>query len=378
MPFGLRRCIAAAANLSLPKEVEPLLADALPRFVQVFGPDSDYTQDLRRCEAWAHLRRGRPDQAEEILLRLRTHPTPLNDERQIRIIRHLTMVIEFRCMSVNGSERGPYWSSVEALHREAFELAVRRFGPDAPTTLGLQLEVADALHHLDCHEEAAQMCRSVLARDVSRLGPCHHVLREAYGTLADAVARLGRDQEAAELTLKKLTCIRNTTTPGNIILIGALYQSLPFLERAGLGVEGESVARELIALVGPMGEARAGHLSSATNCLARFLTLQSRFDEAEEVFAVQFARIAGVAPNGRIAWLHRWYGLHLAARGAFEEAKAELYEAVSAAGDVRAGTWYSHPDDLIVGFIELYQKWGHPEKVREYEQLRANAFGLSP
>jgi hypothetical protein len=134
----------------------------------------------------------------------------------------------------------------------------------------------------------------------------------------------------------------------------------------------------LIALVRPLSEDRSGHLLSAATCLARFLSMQDRFDEAEAVFAEEFARAEGAGPNGRIARLHLNYGLHLAACGAYEEAEAQLLEAVRQAGDVRAGTWYSHPDDLIVGFIELYRKWGNKEKVREFEQLRAAAFDIHP
>jgi len=373
-----RRCIAAAVNLSLVKEVEQRLKDALPRFARVFGPESERSQDLRRCVAWVQLHRGRVDQAEALLLELRVHPTQADHERQIRIVRHLIMVVKFRSNSVGRNERDPFWTSVESLAREALELAVRHYGPDASTTLRLELEVAEALRHLGRHEEAAQVCRSVLARDLSRFGPCHVVLQKAYAALADAVARLGQDQEAAELTLKKLNCVRNTTTPGDVILIGALFQSLPFLERAGLAVEGEVAARELIAVVAPLGEDRSGHLLSASTCLARFLTMQKRFDEAETVFAAEFERAEGAQPDGRTARLHLYYGLHLAARGAFADAEAHLLEAVKHAGDARNGTWDSHPDDLILGFIELYRRWGNSDKVREYELLRADAFGLSP
>ncbi len=373
-----QRCIAAAVNLAQAKVVEQLLEDALPRFARVFGPDDEHTQDLRRCEAWLHLRRGQVDQAEAMFLQLRVHPAQADDERQIRIIRHLMMVEKFRSNSVDRDQRRPYWASVESLAREATALAERRYGPDASATLALQLEVAEALGHLDCHEDAAQMCRAVLARDLSRLGPNHFVLREAYGTLADAIARLGQDQEAGALTLQKLNCVRNTTAPGNVVLIGALFQSLPFLERAGLAVEGESTARELIALVRPLGEDRSGHLLSAGTCLGRFLSMQNRYDEAEAVFAAEFERAEAAGPNGRIARLHLDYGLHLAARGAYEDAEAQLLEAVRQAGDVRAGTWYSHPDDLMVGFIELYRKWGKVEKVCEFEQLRAAAFNIHP
>lgn len=373
-----QRCIAVAVNLQQAKEVGQRLEDALPRFTRVFGPDDEHTQDLRRCEAWVHLRRGQVDQAEAIFLQLRAHPTQADDEHQIRIIRHLIMVEKFRSNSMERGQRGPFWASVESLAREASALAARRYGPDAAATLALQLEVAEALGHLDCHQDAAQMCRAVLARDPSRLGPNHVVLREAYATLADAIARLGQDQEAGALTLQKLNCVRNTTTPGNVVLIGALFQSLPFLERAGLAVEGESAARELIALLRPLGEDRSGHLLSAAACLGRFLSMQNRFDEAEAVFAEEFERAEGAGPNGRIARLHLNYGLYLGARGAYEDAEAHLLEAVRQAGDVRAGTWYSHPDDLIVGFIELYRKWGKKEKAREYEQLRAAAFNIHP
>jgi hypothetical protein len=65
------------------------------------------------------------------------------------------------------------------------------------------------------------------------------------------------------------------------------------------------------------------------------------------------------------ARLHLFFGVHLVRRGDFERAERELDTATTPAQDVRLGTLPSHPDDIILGYIALYEATGQPDRVAE-------------
>ena len=70
------------------------------------------------------------------------------------------------------------------------------------------------------------------------------------------------------------------------------------------------------------------------------------------------------------ARLHLFYGGHLARRGSFEQAEQHLVRAVERTSGKWAGTLDTHPDDVLVEFIALYDAWGRAEKADGYRGLR--------
>ena len=109
--------------------------------------------------------------------------------------------------------------------------------------------------------------------------------------------------------------------------------------------------------------------------VANFTSMQGRRDEAEKLF--EPLRSAPPSEDARNrARLHTLYGRHLIRCGELERAGAELAIAREVLGDIRRGTWDSHPDDVIVAFIELARARGDAEGVAKYERLRVEARGL--
>jgi hypothetical protein len=76
--------------------------------------------------------------------------------------------------------------------------------------------------------------------------------------------------------------------------------------------------------------------------------------------------------------LHVLYARHLVRRGLFAQAEARLHSAVELIGDVRSGTLATHPDDVIFGFVELYEAWGKQDRAAEFRRLRADALARRP
>jgi len=147
------------------------------------------------------------------------------------------------------------------------------------------------------------------------------------------------------------------------------------LERAGRATEGESIARELMTVLRSFG---GGHDDVLIGCelyVARFASMQDRIEEAESIFQSlrpRYEQANSMAQaRGRL-----FYSGQLVRRRQFVEAEQELLTAVELTGDVCTGTHYSHPDDIILGFIALYEAWGKPHKAAEYRRLRAEIASL--
>jgi len=101
--------------------------------------------------------------------------------------------------------------------------------------------------------------------------------------------------------------------------------------------------------------------------------MQDRLDQAEPIF--QSLVFRGRADRTDRARPHLFYGSHLARCELFQQAEQQLLSAVELVGDIRMGTWDSHPDDIIIEFIALYEPWGKPDKAEEYRRLRAESVG---
>jgi 8-oxo-dGTP pyrophosphatase MutT (NUDIX family) len=152
-------------------------------------------------------------------------------------------------------------------------------------------------------------------------------------------------------------------------MLSALSDALRYLDRAGRAVEGETLARELTAALEGLGGGHGDMLFASELYVARFVSMQGRLDEAEPIFQSLIAR-EGTSDRFSRARLHLFYGGQLARRELYEEAEHELSNAVELIGDVRLGTLTSHPDDIILEFIALYDAWGKPDRAEEYRRLR--------
>jgi tetratricopeptide (TPR) repeat protein len=362
---------STALNLRQPDVAESVLRDLLPRMERVLGPDHPTTLGALRDVAVMHLNFGRLDDAERILTDIRTHPAVVNDDRtQIRVLAGLIGVIEYRLMDAERDEHAALLSRAEAMAHEWFERSARLFGPESTLTLGAQLKLAELMCEQGQVRTASEICRRLLDRPYERLGKSHMLRTGAMLTLADALTRLGEASEPAELHLRRLECLRPQFSPDDPSLLGQIGQALPYLDRGQRPVEGEALARELSLALAKFGGGHGDISFDSELYVATFVSMQGRLDEAEPLFQALFAREKQVQDSHARARLHLFYGSQLTRRNRFEEAERELESAVNNVGDIRRGTWDTHPDDMILAYITLYKAWGKPERVEEYQQLR--------
>ena len=366
------RVIVQMVNLDQPGAAQPALHELLPRLERVLGPDDTRTLTARRNLAVTHIQRGNVDEGERMLLELRVHPALVADDTaQIKLLGALMFVVNSRTNTDDDEERRKLLLAAEPLALEWIERATRLSGPDSLSTLLARVKWAELSSSLGRHDVAAQAIRDVLESASNRLGECHHVITNAMHILAESLNGLGEDIEPANLHLRAIECFRGRMSPGSPILLGAISDSLRYVERAGRAVEGEALARELMTSLGAHGGGH-GIMSLTTEMfVAHFVSMQHRLDDAESMFQSLLMREAELldAPQTR-ARLHLYFGCHLVRRGLHEQAESELNLAAEVLGDVRRGTFDTHPDDVIRGYIMLYEAWNKPEQVDKYRRMR--------
>lgn len=367
-------CAGSAINMGQMQDAEQVLSNLVPRMGRAFGPDDPRTLDARRKLAVTRCSFGREDEAERVLLELRAHPRLADDDdMQIRILQNLISVNRRRLNADDPAQRLTILGQTEPLAREQVERSMRRNGPNSLVTLTAQVRLSQVTCEQGQYQTAADTCRAILKRDAGRAGKCHQVRIEAMHTLAEALHALGDEREPAELHLSRIECLRQRAAADNPAFLGAVSEALRYLDRAGRAPEGESLAREVTGTLLKLG---GGHDSMALVYelyVAHFVSMQGRIEEAEPMFRSLLARAEQLPEHRARARLHLFYGSHLARRELFQEAEQQLGTAVELVRDIRVGTWNTHPDDIIVGFIALYGAWGKLEKVEEYQRLRGEA-----
>jgi tetratricopeptide (TPR) repeat protein/predicted Ser/Thr protein kinase len=366
------RLVHEALNMAQPAEAERVLADLVPRLERVCGRDDPLTLGAYRDVAMTHLLRGRVQEAQRLLLELRAHPRLADDqEQQIRIVSGLIAVHTAHPEAGDEAGRLKHLRLAEPLALEWVDRSTRLLGPTSIITLQAELKWAEIVCELGRYRAAAEMARRVLETPAGRLGECHHIRQNAMYILAEALTGLGDDLEPARLHVQRVECMRRQMTSESVAFVAGISDALRFIERGGLAAEGEALARELLASLARMGGGHDNMEMVTEMFVANFVSMQNRLDEAERMIQALLARESdlGDAAQAR-ARLHLYYGNHLTRRGEFEQAEAQLNTARDLLGDVRRGTWGTHPDDLVLGYMALYQAWDKPDRLAEYEQVR--------
>ncbi len=372
-----RRTLGAALNLGKAKEVEPAIQLLLPRLEQVLGADDLTTLEAKRTLASVHAARGRLDEAESILLGLRQHPRLVNDDgMQVRILVSLIRLYLKQPVIKDREQRLAHWARILPLGHECVERALRKHGPKSSATLYAKVYLAIAF---DAHEdfgEAVDVCRAVLADSRQHLGDCHSVRTQAMSVLAKALGRQGEVEEPAELYLRSIECMRTAAQVDKVAMLSRQTEAMHFLDRAGRSVEGEAIAREVATGMTKFGE-RASPLR-AELFLANFVSMAGRFDEAEALFQPMLVRAQESGESHAQACVNLAYAGHLMRLQKFEESDRCLARCAELTGGITIGTYDGLPDDIVFAYIQLYKGWNRPDKVREYESLRQEAFGIAP
>jgi len=373
-----RHYVGSAINNQQISEIESRLAALADRTNRVFGPIDLSTLDVRRAVGIVHMLRGRTDEAEHIFLDVRARLLAHGDDDalQIRTLRNLIRVGRIKSSGADLATRADIVSQIEPLAQEQVERAIRAYGPNSIIAIDAKVRWAEILSDRNQYAPAAQICRDVLDATPGRLGECHVLRQEALNVLAVTEHRLGRSAAAAELKLKRIECARQSSN--DMALIVAISDSLPILDQGERWVEGEALSREFVETLNTMGGGHGDMLFDAEIWIARFVSLQGRLDEAEAMFQSLLAR-ADAGPTASVrARLHLFHGSNLCRREAFDDSEAELQTAADALDNFRLGTRTTTPDDILLGFIELYTAWGKPDLAGRYQAMREQTLANLP
>lgn len=361
-------CAGVTLNLSNFREAEETLTALLPRMERTLGADDHATLAARRSLAIAMLNQGRVDEAEQILRALRANPAIADDDQlQMRIDQSLIDVLEWHIASApHNTERERYYAEQESLARDWLARAGRQFAPQSGMVLQARLRLAQAQSARGNQADAIACCRSVLDDVGARLPECHDLRAYAMSVLAQALSRSGVTAEPVDLYLRRIECLRQAGRGARAALFAAISDALGFIERDGRAKVGEQLALELADVM-----AKFGHDLdfAAALYVARFRSMQGRFDEAQADFESLFAREAQTSAAGYRARLHLFFAHHLILLQHFDQAEAELDKAASIVDDIRHGTRETHPDDILQGYIALYEAVGDLEKAEKYRGL---------
>ncbi len=369
----IREWVALGRNA----KAEEALVELIAREQRVLGAANRVTLQSRCDLAFAVLGRGRVDEAEAMLGDLRALPGLMEDDAlQTRLLRGLVEVMHSRLGPRASDESRTLMLAAEPLIVEWIDRATKRFGPEATPTLEAHARLADIALCTGSYAEAAEACRLILERSSGRLSACHPLRAAAEYTLAEALVGLGHYEESAELMLERLDCMRRRFPPGSVMILSSLCDTLRFLERCGpsAAAQGEEMTRELQDGLASFGGGHGELAIIADEFAADFVSIQGRLDEADALFARLFEREEALVGSGQShARLYLYYAGHLTRRGRFDEAKAALDRAVEIVGDIRMGTWDSHPDDIARAYVMLYSAWSKPEDAAMYERVCAEA-----
>jgi eukaryotic-like serine/threonine-protein kinase len=367
------RHVQALTHAELGREAEQVLAEIVPRIRRVAGPNDPLALEADMFVASADRFRGRYEEAERGFRALRQRAADIggDDLMHYRIVDGL--IVTLRTQLGSDLERNrQIRSEIEALAQEMVERSERQFGPESIPLVRARVIVADMMLERGEAAGAAEICRAVLKLSEERLGSCHGQRVIAESVLAQAVNQLGDSATAADQYLRIIECVR-TQSASTVDMLSWIGSALPYLDQGGRWAEGEALAREFSAALRAIGGGHDDMLFNGDVYIARFVSLRGRHDEAEALFQALLPREREADDPQSRARLYLFYGSDLIRRGQYEQAEQRLRAAEDRLDDIRRGTDLSQPDDLIAEFIALYQAWGKPQKVQEYQALREQA-----
>ena len=366
--------VHALSNQSRHRECLQILADLEPHVVRVLGAHDQLALEGQRLRGLSQTMMGQPAVGEATLRDALRKPTAIGVSERIRLglLESLTQVLVYQLRTVERDQVERVRSELERLAREVAEGAEKIKGPQSLQVLRARMALARAIWQRGDFAASAEVCRSILDSSAQRLGDCHTVRSSAELLLQWSLYRLGDAPGAADLALHNIECQRSSGNP--IVVLGTMYEAMPFLDQGGRWSDGEAIARETSEILREYGGGHGAMQIGADSHLARFVSLQGPLDEAQDMFDALLQRLAdGEAaddPN-LAARVHLHYAGHLIKRGDLTGARNHLNTVESLTGDIRGGTFDTVSDDIIVEFIAFHQAASQPEQAERYRQMRA-------
>lgn len=226
--------------------------------------------------------------------------------------------------------------------------------------------------------EAAQaIFEDLLERNRSYYGPRHNVVGTTLLNLA-GILKTKREFNQAEKMYKEALGILEESVGTDHPYVLACRNNLAHLyKKMGLYDEAEPMFREVLRALRALHGSDHPSIATALTSLGLVLAGKGDFGAAEPIFrdAVAVARRTQSGGDlGRVAFTEDLHGECLTQLGRYEEAEPLLLGAYPVL-KVSKGDDHLRTVEAIHRLIDLYDKWGKPEKAAEYRALLAEATG---
>lgn len=355
------------------RDAEEIMNGLLPRVEKAFDSNHPVVFDAQRLSIALLKNQKRYRECIDELTKLRARATAaqMDDTTQISILQSLVSAWRTQLGLGNRQRQIEVVREIEDASQEMAMRSLRRNGPRASATIKAKVNMAEMVVCRGEFEKGIETCEDILSNTLFPLGANHQFRLAAMHILAKAKHRMGRSQEAAELELNRIEFDR--TGSNNLVsLISKISDALPYLDTGGRWTEGETLAREYVAVLDNL----PGHGNlqlAASGYVARFVSLQSRTDEAEELFQELLRQASkNTQVDNAHARLHLFYAKHLRTKQRYADAEHHLQLATSFVASILEGTCQTNPDDIVREYRDLYSDWDRPQEMAKFENMLRN------
>ncbi|MFG0316693.1 MAG: protein kinase, partial [Planctomycetota bacterium JB042] len=336
------------------EEIEAVGRPLVQRLRRVNGEDDPTTIEARRILAFAQIRRGDwPAAARETRAVVRAARRALGPLHTATLRATSDLALALKGIGTPESMR-------EAIG--LLEPLVRHRLDGEPEASVASLETLQMLAYLRLAvgelEAAVEGFETILARSEGTLAE-HHLLRsEARLSLATALHRLGREEEAGAPTVAAIEGLRELSGDRHPSTLAWMTRALPILLAGGRTDVGEECARVLFEFFERTGHGRADYAAEYGLWHARFLVRQGRVDEAAASVDELGPRIEAGPSRAVEATLHLVRGEVDLARGEAARAEAALREALRLARENDEPTLLLDEADLLRSLLRAVEAAG--------------------
>ena len=268
------------------------------------------------------------------------------------------------------------YSELLNLKREHVAESERILGRDHPMTLQARHTVAETFRQLDRFAEAGEMYQAVLADKTRVLGPTHRSTLLTRHNVALLLKDLRKPEEAETMMREVARLRRETLGPSDVDTLNSeMMIALTLYEQGRYEESRDAYAEVLPRMKEAYGESAIDYLVGTVN-YAGVLYRLGDYSRAEQKFR------DGLAAHERALGSHHlgvYYtsmelGTTLVHLLRFEEAEQCFLRAYNGFKDIfsdRPG--HQRIRDVLTRLVGLYERWGKPDKVAEFNTLLEKA-----
>jgi serine/threonine protein kinase len=258
-------------------------------------------------------------------------------------------------------------AEAERAGRETLAARQRVLGPEHPDTLSSMNDLAVALADVGKYDECERLMRDTVAIRRRVLGSEAPKTLLAESNLAALLDRRGKRAEAEKILVEVLAAQRRVVGETHSDTLFTMKTLAGMKEDSGAIAEAEAMFREVLAaerrVSGPLRE----DTLLSENDLSLLLCKHGKAEEGAALAkeALETARRALPPGHRFLGEFQRDYGRCLTALGRWADAERELLPAYAA---LRTANGAASPSVRSAArrLVELYEKWGHPERAEPY------------